>query len=182
MECKKYTIIESYPSILVHNVFIIALLITIVYFFLFWIELLRTLIKSFGISCSKGFYYLKHFFILKKEEHIEGFSSFKDFTIYSTNINNSKESNFNKIKHKIKETKIKFYSGVEALNLVNSLNENYNLNMNLNNLTKTNFILKEEVFLTDSIIEFNEKDFILTKGYNKAAINTYNLFIKILKK
>ncbi len=181
MECKKYTIIESYPSILNHNIFVIFFFIAIVYGFLLFIELIKLLFISFTKSFSNGLFFLKYLFVLRKEETIEGASSFKDFTVNSTNINNSKESKFNSVKNKIKETNIKFYSGLEALNIVHSLNKDFALEMNLHDLTKTNFILKEETFLIDSL-ELNEKDFILTKGYNKAAINTYNLFKKILIK
>ncbi len=181
MECKKYTIIESYPSILKHSIFIIAFIIASVYFILFWIELIKTMFIAFNKSFSKGISFFKNLVILKKEDYIEGASSFKDFTFDSVDICNSKESDFNKIKEQIVETKIFYHSGIKALNIIHSLNDNLQLNLNLTELTKTNFILKEEIIFIKSEEELLKKDFILTKGYNKAAINTYNLFKKILK-
>lgn len=180
MECKKYTIIESYPSILNHNVFIIAFIILIVYAVLLMYELIKLLFLSFSKSFKTGFTFIKHFFVLRKNEHIENSTSFVDFNLESTNICNSKESEFNNIKKEIKETEIKSYSGIEALNILKELKEKYEITTDLSNLTKTNFILKEEIFYIDSNINLDQKDFILTKGYNKAAINTYRLFKNIL--
>lgn len=181
MECKKFTIIESYPSILKHNIFIISFIIFIIYFILFVFEILKNFVISLNKSFKLGFIYLKNLFILNKEEHIIGASSTKEFVFNSSDITNSIESDFNNIKNQIQETKIKKYFGKEALNIVFSLNENLELGLDLSSLSKTNFVLKEEIFIINSEEDLLRKDFVLTKGYNKSAINTYNLFKKILK-
>lgn len=186
MECKKYTIIESYPSIIKHEIFIIALPMFLVYTCFFIFEIFENIYLVGKKSFKNIFIYLKELFIPKKEIYIEGPSSFIDFDINTKSFQKASQSKLNSLKDYIIDSKIKNFLGKESKRELKRIIEENDFtieNFEYFMKSSTNFVLREEtIFFREEASELIDNNFVfLTKGYNKPAIKTYNLFKKFIK-
>jgi len=169
---KKYTIIESYPSILTTSIPIIDIIVGIGYY----IWLFSYFLYSFFKHLLKGPKYFKQFILsfFSKKEEIIGFPKNEiDHDIKDETILDLKP-----IIEDTNETKVDIYRGKKATERLKEVIREHNLYDYVKFLPVNYFTLREEILIG----EFSKNDIILSKGYSIPVYNYISFILKIKNK